>query len=193
MSQSKFQLRGFTSILLSLAFVVVVATGLVLWLSHAQQTFGVGKGTWKHTHVVASLLMLTAGAIHWYLNFSVFCSYFCSKVSGRLNQWREMALAFAIVAVLIAPGFFLHGGPGDMQRLAAMSPYEMAQQSGQPVDRIVAALTNDGIQVDDPTDSLLEIAERNQCEPDAVLAVLRRTVPEALPAMRGRRHHMSEE
>ena len=48
---AKFHFRGFISLLLSISFLVVVFTGLVLWLSHSPQTFGIGKGAWKHAHI----------------------------------------------------------------------------------------------------------------------------------------------
>jgi hypothetical protein len=184
MPNSKFQFRGFISILLSLAFVIVVVTGLVLWLSHSPQTFGIGKGVWKHTHIFLSLLMLIAGAIHFWLNWPVFCSYLWQKATGRLNQKRELALAVAIVALITIPGLF-HDGPGDLQRLGAMNLQQVAQRSGKPVDQIVSVLKQEGIDVHNPADSLLEIAQHNNSAPDALLAVLYRTMPEAMPPMRG--------
>jgi hypothetical protein len=69
---SRFHFRGFVSILLSLAFLVAAATGLVLWLAHAPQTLGIGKGVWKQTHIYVSLSMLAAGVLHLCLNWSVY-------------------------------------------------------------------------------------------------------------------------
>jgi hypothetical protein len=158
---SKFNMRGFTSLLLSFAFVVVLATGLVLWLAHSPQTFGIGKAVWKHTHIWMSLLMSAAAILHFLLNWSVYWSYLWRKASAGLNQKLELALALGIVAVTLGTAAF-HPSDDMMKRFAAMNLPQIAQMSEQSVDQIVAALKKEGIDVHDPADSLNEIAEHNK-------------------------------
>jgi hypothetical protein len=175
--------RGFISILLSLAFLLVVLTGLVLWLSHAPETFGLGKGVWKHGHIFLSLLMLLAGILHFWLNWSVYWRYFRSTSAGRAWRVQELALALAITALVVCMASL--GGQGDMGRLFGMALREVAANSDQPVDRLVATLKEEGIAVHDPGDSILEIAQHNGTAPDAVLGALRRALPDAMRPLRG--------
>jgi hypothetical protein len=179
----KIHFRGFISILLSLAFLVVVFTGLILWLSHAPETFGLGKGVWKHCHIFVSLLMLLAGLLHFWLNWSVYWSYLWQQSSRRLNQRRELVLALAITAAVVCMASL--GGHGDMGRLFGMSLREIAEKSGKPVDQMVSSLKKEGIAVHDPGDSVLEIAQHNGSVPDAVLDALHRAMPEAMASVRG--------
>jgi hypothetical protein len=169
---SRFNLRGFASLLLSLSFVVVLATGLVLWLAHSPQTFGIGKEVWKHTHIWTSLLMAVAAVLHFVLNWSVYWSYLWRKAAARLNLKWELALALAVTVAIVATAA-LH--PDDMaQRFAVMNLPQIAQMSGQTVDELVAILKKEGIAVHEPKDSLREIAEHNKVPPQAVSSVLMR-------------------
>jgi len=179
----RIHFRGFISILLSLAFLVAVATGIVLWLSHSPETFGIGKGVWKHCHIFVSLLMLLAGVLHFWLNWLVYWGYLWQQSAGRLNQKRELALALTvIVAVIFAASF---GGHGDRGRLFGMSLQTIAEKSGKPVDQMISHLKKEGIAIHDPADSVLEIAQHNGTGPDTVLGALHRTMPEAMAAVQG--------
>lgn len=177
MSQSKFQLRGFTSILLSLSFVVVAATGLVLWLAHSPQTFGISKGVWKHTHIFTSLLMLVAGLIHLWLNWKVLWCYLWNKTAGRLNQTRELALAVIVMAVVLVPGFF--GGHG-MPPMDKISVKDIATQAGQSTENFVSSLEKEGIKVHNPADPLTEVAEHNKMSVEKLFAVIQQQAPSAM-------------
>ena len=177
MSRTKFQLRGFTSILLSLSFIVVVATGLVLWLSHSPQTFGIGKGVWKHTHIFTSLLMLIAGLIHLWLNWKVLWSYLWNKTAGGLNQTRELALAVIVMAVVLVPGFF--GGHG-MPPMDKISVKDIAARSGQSTENFVSNLEKEGIKVHNPADPLTEVAEHNKITVEKLFAVIQQQTPEGM-------------
>jgi hypothetical protein len=181
---SKFSGRSFTSLLLTFAFAVVVATGLVLWLAHSPETFGIGKGVWKHTHIFVSLLMVVAGVTHLCLNWSSLWGYFWSKTAHRMN--RKWELAAAVVAmVLVISLASLEGDHGDMQRLGGMNLQQIAQNCNKSVDDIVAMLKKDGIDVHNPADSILEISQHNNRSPMAIVSVLQREVPEALRPPRG--------
>jgi hypothetical protein len=173
---SKFSLRGFTSLLLSISFLLVLTSGLVLWLAHSPQTFGIGKGAWKHAHIFVSLLMASAAILHLVLNWSVFWGYLWQRTPGRLNLKRELALAVVVVVVIVSAASL--GGHGDMmQRLGAMSLQQVAEMSGQPVGQIVSALKKEGIHVDDPADSLTKIAQHNEVPPQKVCAIVQRQMP----------------
>lgn len=175
---NKFHFRGFISILLSLAFFVVVATGLVLWLSHSPQTFGLSKGVWKHSHIFLSLLMLIAGVIHFWLNWAVYWRYLWDGTAKRLNQKREFGLALILVALIAGTAAFdQHGGIGPF---AGMSVEQIASRSGQNVDNLVAGLKKEGVTVHNPADSLREVAEHNKISAEKLFAIVQRQVPELM-------------
>jgi hypothetical protein len=166
-------IRIFTSILLSLAFLVVVVSGLVLWLSHSPQTFGIGKGVWKHAHIYVALLMTVAGVLHLAMNWTIYWSYLWEKAFRRMNHKPEIALSLLIVvAVAAMAAIGNHGGP--MQSLGLMSLRQIAERAGMSADQLVAELKKQGIAVHDPADSLKEIAEHNKVSTDAVCTAVQK-------------------
>lgn len=171
----RFRLRGFTSILLSTAFLVVFITGLVLWLANSPQTLGIGKSVWKHIHIYVSLLMAAAVVLHFVLNWSVYWGYLWQRASRRLNQKLELVLALALVAA-VASTALLDDRGSALQRMGAMSLQEIAENTGQPLDRVVAALNEEGIHIHDPANSLNEIAEQNKVCLHALRAIVGRAM-----------------
>lgn len=175
----KLHLRGFTSLLLSLSFLVAIVSGLVLWLVHSPQPggallLGIGKGAWKTAHVNVSLLMVVAAAAHFWLNWSIYRSYLWQRAAHRLNQKKELAWALAITVAVACTASL--GGHNELQRLGTMSPKEIAQKTGQPLDQIVDVLKQGGIAVHDPADSLLEIARHNNVSPGAIIPLLPQSI-----------------
>jgi hypothetical protein len=168
---SRFNFRGFVSLLLSVSFLVVVASGLVLWLSHAPQTFGIGKGVWKHAHIFISLLLLSAGIFHWWLNWPVYWGYLRKQATGGWNLKWELILAVGITTLIACTAFF-DDHDADLQRLGVMSLQEIAKLSGKDVDQVVSLLEKQGIHVHDTADSLIKIAQHNNVPPQRLMAAL---------------------
>jgi len=173
---AKFHSRGFASLLLSFSFLVVLVSGLVLWLSHSAETFGIDKGTWKHSHIFASLLMAAAAILHLVLNWPVYWSYLRRRAAGGLNLRRELVLALAIVVAVVGTSAF-HGQGDALRRLGSMSLQQIAERSGQSVDQLVAALKSEGIHVHDAADSLAKIAAYNERPSPVICAIIQRQIP----------------
>ncbi|MEN6450415.1 MAG: DUF4405 domain-containing protein [Thermoguttaceae bacterium] len=186
---SRFNGRGFASLLLSLSFVIALTTGLVLWLSHSPQTFGVGKGAWKHIHIFVALLMSIVAICHLVLNWRVYWGYIWQKAAGRLNLKWELALAVLVTAGVCCTTL-LEDHSRPRLNLAAMSLRQVAGNAGQSVEKIVAALKSQGIEVHDPADSLREIAEHNKLSAERVCAAIERQAPGGLmPSRESQRPH----
>jgi hypothetical protein len=108
---SKFNWRGFVSVLLSFAFLAVAVTGLVLWLSDSRTPLGISKGVWKHTHIDVSLLLIAAGVLHLVLNGQKYCGYWRRRSADGRSQLKELVLALAVTALLVAGGAVGNHGP----------------------------------------------------------------------------------
>jgi hypothetical protein len=113
----KFNIRGFVSLLLSFSFLLIVASGLVLWQSPMGpgEFLGMSKGAWKHLHIVIALVMLLAGVVHLILNWSIYWCYLWNRSAKRPNLIGEFLLALAIAALIVVWSVYDHpngGGPG---------------------------------------------------------------------------------
>ena len=105
-----FSLRGFTSLLLTLAFLVMCFSGIMLFVTPRGRfahwndwtLIGLGKDDWSSVHVNNSVLFVVIAALHLVLNWSVFVRYLKSKAVAGLNMKKELALASVIAAVCLA-------------------------------------------------------------------------------------------
>jgi hypothetical protein len=118
----KFSFHGFVSLLLSFAFVVIVVSGLILWLAKPPSDlsgpwliFGMTKGAWKHLHIWVGLTMLVVGEIHLVLNWSIYWCYLWNRSTRRPHMLGETILALVVVALIVVWGICDHprGGSPD--------------------------------------------------------------------------------
>jgi hypothetical protein len=124
---SMFHLRGFTSLLLSLAFLMVAASGLLLWLAPPPASpaggwliLGISKGAWKAAHNYVSIVLIAAAVVHLALNWSLYWGYLWNRTAKRLGQMAELALALAVVVGLAWAASL--AGPGDHHGFGPKGP-----------------------------------------------------------------------
>jgi hypothetical protein len=112
----KFNFRGFVSLLLSFTFLLIVASGLILWLSPPGpgEFLNMSKGAWKHLHIWIGLTMLLLGVIHLILNWSVYWSYLWNRFAKRPNLIGEILLALVLAVLMVGWAAYDHpsGGQG---------------------------------------------------------------------------------
>ncbi len=107
-TKQSFNLPAFTSVLAGLSFILMVVTGLVLFIAPscriAEETswtvLGHDKDQWVAVHIWLSLAFVVASVIHIYLNWKVLLSYFKSKVRKTWAFRAEWLAALVICAVL---------------------------------------------------------------------------------------------
>ena len=104
-----FSMRGFTSLLLTLSFLVMVVAGIMLFLTPRGRVanwtdwtlLGLGKEQWGAVHIMNSILFVIIAGLHLYLNWSVFLGYLRKKAVAGLHMKRELAVATAVAILLV--------------------------------------------------------------------------------------------
>ena len=115
MSKAKaFNLRSFTSFMVTVAFLVATVTGIVLfivpqgrianWVNW--ELVGLSKDAWGDIHLTFAVVFIIGGFLHLYpYNWKPFKNYLAERVSGRLDMKRpkkEFLAALGAAVVLIA-------------------------------------------------------------------------------------------
>lgn len=103
-----FQWRAFTSVLIGIAFLLLVASGLVLFISPpgrvanwtAWSILGLRKDAWAGLHIWFGTVFLAGTALHLFYNFRPLITYFKDRVSRRLSMRREWIAAAALCGIL---------------------------------------------------------------------------------------------
>jgi hypothetical protein len=110
----KFQMRGFVSLFLTLAFLALGISGAVLYATPRGRVanwtgwtmLGLDKQTWQSVHMSIALLFLIGVAVHLWLNWSVFWSYLKKKASMAPNLKVELLAAVVLTGAVVAGAIF---------------------------------------------------------------------------------------
>ena len=110
----KFQVRGFVSLCLMLAFVSLSVSGVVLYVTPRGRVtnwtgwtmLGLDKQAWQAVHTSIALVFLTGVLLHLWFNWSIFWCYIKKKASMALNLKAEMLAATLLVSAVLAGAIY---------------------------------------------------------------------------------------
>lgn len=108
-SRQRFALRAMTSVLITCSSVMLLFSGIVLFLAppgrianwNGWNVLGIGKHDWGGLHVWFAVLFLAAAVLHVFYNWRVLVAYFKHRHTRRLAFRLEWA-----VALLLCIGVF---------------------------------------------------------------------------------------
>ena len=101
-------MRKFISIFMFLSFIVMLVSGVVLYIMpHGRVAywtgwtlFGLGKDEWESLHMVFGLLMVISGIWHLVLNWKIFVNYVKSKSKVLLSKDFFIAFSFTFLVII---------------------------------------------------------------------------------------------
>ena len=198
----KFSWRGFTSLVVTVGFLIMMVTGVVLYLSPrgrianwtGWEMMGLAKDEWAGLHINIAIILLAGSVLHLIYNWKPFVSYLRSS-AGKINAMRAEAGLAAVI--LIATGMlsiFEIVPFGTVlawqqqikdsweQTPLAPPPYPHADETplnsfsakaGYELKTVLNALKSNGLKVPDPSLTIGQIAEHNGLVPAAVYEAIR--------------------
>jgi len=195
-NETKFKWRGFTTFLLTFSFLVMVFSGVVLYLvpagSIASWTgwrfLGLEKDLWASVHMNSCLLFLVAALVHLYFNWKVFLLYLGSRGKQYLRLKRELAVAFILCGIFTAGAIVEIAPFGTVFEIreSFKHPRDKAWQQAKPVhtresdlkrlalrlgvslEELRAVLRKNGLRVEQQDSTITEVAKRNSLPPEAI-------------------------
>jgi len=201
----RFSLRGFTSLLLSLAFLAICVSGTMLFFTPRGRTanwtdwtlLGLDKHQWGSVHVNNSILFVAIAVIHLLLNWSVLMRYIKKKTTAGVNMKKELALAGVLAAVCVAgpiwgvpPFSTLMALNEDIKNYwdanAAQPPVphaeeltlaELASTVSLSTEQVTTALQEAGYDVSDRGQTIGHIGQQKGVAPNAVFDEIRQRFP----------------
>jgi len=108
---ARFHWRAFVTLYVTLSFVLLAASGIVLYVAPPGRVANWSRWTlgaldrhgWQSVHTVFALLFVLAGAFHLWFNWRTLWFYLRSKLTEGLLAKRELALATAAVVAVAGP------------------------------------------------------------------------------------------
>ncbi|MFC1601006.1 DUF4405 domain-containing protein [Candidatus Sumerlaeota bacterium] len=190
----RLSVRGLVSTIMTLAFAVLVVSGVVLFLSPPGRIahwtgwaiLWLTKDQWSALHIWFAILFAISSAIHIYLNWRALLGYFKSRLTRQLAFRREWTLAvlltcglFAVVLLEVPPvSSFLAWNEAFKESWAQeeqqppiphaelLSLSQLADKTGIAIEVMIANLKAQGITVASPDDIVEHLAEQNGISPD---------------------------
>ncbi|HUU09415.1 MAG TPA: DUF4405 domain-containing protein [Phycisphaerae bacterium] len=201
-----FSLRGFTSFAVTLFFLVLIASGAVLYAAprgrdanwSGWQVMNLLRTEWVALHVLTGCAFVVFGTIHLVLNWRPLWHYVHVKAEARIPLWKELLLAVVLIAVLSAGAILrfppmatvmawndqikdawtaaLSDAPRDLAEEASLE--DLAARAGVLSETLVAALRQRGYSIGSPQDSLSRVAEANHTTAAAIFRELQKDYPQ---------------
>jgi len=200
--RKRFSIRGFTSFTLTLMFVVMALSGIVLYIVPPGRVaywinwklVGLTKENWAAVHTIFSYLFVIVALIHLYFNWTIFKGYLISRVEKGLRMKKELSAAIIItLAVFIGTLFELppFGTTMDIGESlkesweegqpVAPAPHtelktleEVVEEFGMRLDRVLDKLERNGVKVTDTSKTLKDIAADNGISPSELYEIIGR-------------------
>ncbi len=205
-SPRRFSLRGFTSLLLTLAFLAMCLSGAMLFVTPRGRTanwtdwtmMALDKHQWGAVHVSNSVLFVSIAALHLLLNWSVFMRYLKKKATSGLHMKKELALAMVVALVCVAgpitdlPPFSnlmalnediknyweQHAEAPPVPHAEELTLAELASTIDLSVEQVSAALQEEGYDVQDASQTVGDVGRQKDVAPNAVFDAIRQKYPD---------------
>lgn len=203
MAKSKFNYKIFSSFLLFVTFLVMVVSGVVLFIAPPGRVanwtdwsvLGFSRTQWTNFHFTFIVVFLVVGTLHlFYFNWKQFWAYVTSKAEGGLRFKKEM-LAALILSLVLLIGTYAKLPPmigiADLGEYLAASWEEnkvqapavhaelltlrqYAETIKEPVDKVLAVLREKGYEPSGPDQVLKELAEKYKIPPNQIDALFKK-------------------
>lgn len=208
---ARFHWRAFVTLYVTLSFVLLAASGIVLYVAPPGRVAnwsrwtlgGLDRHGWQAVHTVFALLFVLAGAFHVWFNWRTLWFYLRSKLVIGLLAKRELALATAAVVAVAGltladlPPFgsivdlgdrakeswSVAGGEPPVPHAELLTLERLAATTQMPLDRVLANLDGAGVKGAQPGTTVAALASANGLTPQELWVRLKgRERPKEIPA-----------
>jgi hypothetical protein len=203
MNEKKWSGRVFTSLCSVVSFILLVFTGIVLYVEPQGRVaywvkwdfLSLEKDQWGNIHLFSGLLFLIAGGFHIYYNWKPLVRYLSGKAGSSLQYRREMLFSSIVLLWIVISGIWslpplvYVAELGESIKGAWITspdlepPYGHAELASLkvfckkqqiPLDAAIAELRSAGFTVESPKSTLAQIAASKNTSGMGVYAVIKK-------------------
>ncbi|MCU7842512.1 MAG: DUF4405 domain-containing protein [Candidatus Thiodiazotropha sp. (ex Monitilora ramsayi)] len=202
MRKNKQSTRSLVAFLVTWSFLLLTVTGVVLYIVPQGRVAywvhwslaGMEKAQWGWVHMMFGGVFIVTGILHLYFNWKPFKRYLADRVKGHLEMKREIFVATALtLIILLLSAFNLPPASwvidlNDWLKSAWVTSPELEPPFGHAeevslaglskrmdldLDKVLAELRSQGMQIEGKGDSLEKIARRNHTTPMTLYGFIR--------------------
>lgn len=199
--RKRFNMRGFFSLLLFTSYILLLFTGVILYLTPKGQVahwtawtmLGLEKEEWSGVHMTLALVALIASGFHLYYNWTIFWCYIKRKSQAALNLKREMVLALFICLVTFVGTLYgippfgtiitwndsikaywkANSVPAPTPHAEEFSLKRLADEIDMPHENMLERLKKANIDVDDLSVKVGDLARTHSMAPSELFAIIK--------------------
>ncbi len=203
----KFNWRAFTSLYMTFSFIILLITGISLYIAPpGRVAFWVSwkwvlldKEQWQAVHTVFSFLFVMFGLLHLYFNWKPLLAYLRNRISGATGIRRETLgsltltglVFFLVVSDLPPVNYIMLWGEefsNAWETLQSTPPVphaeklsltEFAASLNISYEALEKRLLQEGVKVDSAQQIVLDVAGNNGLAPSQILELIDRSEPQA--------------
>jgi len=207
----RFNLRALTSLTVTLSFLCLAFSGIVLYFTPKGRVahwvgwtmFGLEKEQWAGVHTVLAILFVIASGVHIYFNWRPLLRYFKDAVAKGMRNRAELGVAVLITLVFFVGALRMWPPFGTVldwgerikaywERTSVPAPYAHAEEStlaefaeiiGVSPDELAKQLKAKGFQVSHFSMTVEDLARQHGVSPNEVFEAFPK--PDLSAARRG--------
>lgn len=109
MRDKKMNKKGMTSFFMTLGFLLMLVTGIILYIQPEGRVanwvdwtlFGLTKSQWGSVHILSGFMLLIASFFHLYFNWKPLKHYLYSRAKQGVNLKKEMVISIVATVILV--------------------------------------------------------------------------------------------
>lgn len=202
-NENKIYWRSLVTFLIIMTFLIISISGIVLYFAPPGRVaywsiwkfMALTKTQWQAVHTIFTFLFVIGAAFHIYFNWKVIVSYVKVKINEGMKRRKELiassTLATMILILTLAgvPPFSSVMDLGEQlsnswatQETEPPVPHaelltipEFAEVVKIPAGKLISALRNSGVKVDDSLSTIKQVAEKNNLSPRQLYGIFQKS------------------
>ena len=206
MSNRNWNGRAFTSLCSLVSFILLSITGVILYVEpHGRVAYwtkwsfmSLEKDQWGNVHIYSGILFLVAGGFHLFYNWKPLVKYLSGKIETALRYKRELLISSLIFFWIVVSGIWslpplayvtdlgesiknswitAPGLEPPFGHAELVSLKTFCKKQRIPIDQAMAELRKAGFKLNNPGNTLEQIADSKGASGMGVYEVIRKLEP----------------
>jgi len=198
--RNSFKFRAFISLYISFAFVIMVISGIILYIAPPGRIahwsywsiLGFTKTEWQGLHTIFTFIFVIAGIFHIYYNWKPLVKYFTNKFYGKSTVRNELIAAVIFSLVIFAGTYYQippfstvlnfgeeitdswsdESNEPPIPHAEELTLPELAEQLKTNTKTLMNKLRKNNIQVEDSMTTLKILAEKYNKTPSELYSII---------------------
>ncbi|MBS3945958.1 MAG: DUF4405 domain-containing protein [Melioribacter sp.] len=199
--KKKFSWRGFISLYITLSFIIMAISGIILYFSPPGRVanwsywrfLGLLKSQWQAIHTIFTFLFIVAAGFHLFFNWKPFIAYLKTKFESNVKLRNEFTISSIVVILIFAMTIYdfvpfknvmdfgeelkaswsTEKTEPPIPHAEDLTLTEFAKTINVSVEEIKNSLSSKGIIIQDENITIKELASKNNISPNEIYTKLR--------------------